>query len=87
MNTGSNNGSSSTASRVFLAIRTRSTNTKLMAGLDLTERKLAEIGLNVVVIIHDLVQLSRVAQSLLLKKLCQTYFTNSMRKTYSLDLR
>lgn len=38
-----------------------------MAGLDLTERKLAEIGLNVVVIIHDLVQLSRVAQSLSLK--------------------
>ena len=38
-----------------------------MAGLDLTERKLAEIGLNVVVIIHDLVQLSRVAQSLPLK--------------------
>lgn len=67
MNTGSNNGSSSTVSRVCLAIRTRSTNTKLMAGLDLTERKLAEIDFNVVVIIHDLVQLSRVAQSLSLK--------------------
>lgn len=37
-----------------------------MAGLDLAECKLAEIGRNVV-IIHDPVQLSRIAQPALLK--------------------
>lgn len=73
MNAGSNNGAWSTLSRtrrVCLAIRTRSTNTKLMAGLDLAERKLAEIGRGVV-IIHDLVQLSRCCTTVSIKKLCR----------------